>query len=150
MGDFKLPNHLRRHFTNLSVTIQSLIGEIVLAVDGFPVTEPRTAQAEFETAVGTKYLTKKPIEQMNDHLREFITCHQLSTEDATIALATVSGRSTKEIAHFLGLESRYVMRRLCAVRKAAAGWKPEVQLSFPFEDSGECDVIELFAEAQRR
>lgn len=143
MLEFKLPNQLRRHFVNLSATIQVLIGEIVLSVEGLQAEANRKAATELETALRNK----KATEQLNEQLSGFLTCHQLASEDATIAAGTAAGRSTKEVAEFLGIEPRYVMRRLCAIRKSVAGWRAPIEQE-ELHAGGE--VLELFAEAQRR
>ncbi len=143
MSDFKLPSQLRRHFVNLSATIQVLVGEIILSVEGLQAEANRKAATELETSLRNK----KATEQLNEQLSGYLTCNTLPPEDAMIAISTSHGRSTKEIADFLGIEPRYVMRRLCAIRKSVAEWRAPHEQEELY-DGGE--VLELFAEAQKR
>lgn len=145
MTDFKLPASLRNHFLNLSLTIQQLVGEIILNVEGMADRDVRAENAMLEQSARAQ----RANELINDHLKAFLANHQLDSDDAAIAVATASGRSTSEIADFLGLERRHVMRRVCAVRKSAVKWKPEKPDFFnaPYE-SGE--ILELFAETAER
>lgn len=143
LKDFGLPNHLRRHLVNLSATIQVLVGEIILSVEGLQAEASRKAATELETALRNKRAT----EQLHKQLTEYLQHHQLPTEDAAIAFSASAGRSTAEIAKFYGFEQNYVRRRLCAIRKSAAKWQAPVEQMELF-DGGE--VLELFAEAQRR
>jgi hypothetical protein len=143
MKDFKLTGSLRSHFLNLSNTIQVLIGDIVLAVEGMHHEAVRREEARYDQAARAR----RANELSNDRLREYLAEHKIDTTDATIGQCTVSGRSTHETAEFLGLEYRFVMRRLCALRKDVAKWKPAIRHE-PAPHSA--DVLELFAEAQRR
>lgn len=143
MAEFKLPRQLRRHFANLSTTIQVLIGEIVLSVEGLHAEANRKAQTELEAALRNKKATAQIADKIQAFLGETVA------DDVAITVAANAGRSTREIADFYGMEQRYVMRRLCAVRKGVAKWpgKPHE----PHEDMNEGgEVLELFAEAQRR
>lgn len=143
MSDFKLPANLKRHFVNLSVTIQQLIGEIVLTIEGMPSQENRAEDAKLEQSARAR----RANEAINNKLREFIQAHQLINDDAAIASATANGRSTGDIADFLGLEQRYVRNRVAAIRKAADVWRPEPG---PIEAYSEGSIVEIFAEAQIR
>ena len=143
MSDFKLPANLRRHFLNLSTTIQQLIGEIVLTIEGMPAQENRAEAAKVEQAARAR----RANEAINDKLRDFINAHQMSADDACIAAATANGRNTSEIADFLGLRQEYVMRRVNAIRKTVAAWNPDLGAIEATEAHG---VLEVFAEAQYR
>jgi hypothetical protein len=146
MSEFKLPRQLRRAFVNLSATVQVLIGEIVLSVEGLHAEANRKAQTELEAALRNKKATEKLAEQ----LRTFLdgAGGSLTADEVAYSIAAASGRSTREIANFFGAEQRYVMRRLCAAHKAAGTYSPPHE---PHEDMTEGgEVLELFAEAQRR
>ncbi len=156
MTDFNLPRSLRRHFVNLSSTIQVLIGEIVLAVEGMDAEPNRKAETEYEDASRNKRAT----EQLAEQLRGFLEHERLDPTDSAIAVAASQGHTTREMSEFFGFKQAFVMRRLCAVmkrvndkrrsqeREAAA----QLQMSM-FDGRGQGvhpDVIGLFAEAQRR
>lgn len=142
MSDFRLPANLKRHFVNLSVTIQQLISEIVLTIEGMPTQENRAEDAKLEQSARAR----RANEAINDKLREFILSHEFINDDAAIATATANGRSTGDIASFMGLEQRYVRQRVGAIRKAVANWRPEPGPIEAFSEGG--SVIEIFAEAQ--
>ena len=142
MTEFKLPSSLRRHFVNLSVTIQQLIGEIVLTVEGMPSSDNRALDAKLEQAARARRANEK----FGEQLKDFLACHTLSPTDAAIACATLNGRTTRQIAEFIGVEFEYAMRRLMHIRKLVAKWHPVEEIE-PREGA---DVLELFAEAQRR
>lgn len=143
MSDFKLPSRLRRHFTNLSVTIQQLVTEIVLTIEGMPSQENRAEDAKLEQAARAR----RSNEFINERLREFINTHQMNADDAAIASCTANGRTTTEIADFLGLEQNYVMRRVNAIRKTVAAWNPETGKVEAYSDGN--SIIEIFAEARQ-
>lgn len=153
----KIPKPLERKLHTLSVTVQELVCNIVLAIEGLEAEPQRKAQTEYETADSTKKATRL----LNEQLKGFIEGRRIDPEDAAIAFAAISGRSTREVAEFFSMNQLYAMRRLCALRKQAAGWKPSkrrrmianvVQLAFSFMlDPSEDDihVLEIFSEAQR-
>lgn len=140
--EFKLPSSLRRHFVNLSVTIQHLISEIVLTVEGMPSSENRALDAKLEQAARAQRANEK----FNELLKDFLECHQLPPTDSAIAIATLNGRTTRQIAEFIGVEFEYAMRRLMHIRKLVAKWHPKEDI----EPRDGADVLELFVEAQRR
>lgn len=142
MSYFNLPSSLHRKFVNLSLTVQQLVGEIVLTIEGMPTSDNRAENAKLEQAARAR----RANELINEQIRSLLTCNRLSNEDGAIALATVNGRSTKEIGEFLGMETKKVMRRLCEIKRAAQRWRPMEQAEMQM--GGE--VLELFAEAQRR
>ncbi len=146
MSEFKLPRQLRRHFVNLSATIQVLIGEIVLSVEGLQAEANRKAQTELDTALRNK----KATELLAEQLRTFLdgAGGSATADEVAYVIAAASGRSTREIADFFGAEQRYVMRRLCAAHKAAGAYAPPHDPHEHMDQVGE--VLELFAEAQRR
>ncbi len=167
MNDYKLPSKLRRHFVNLSATIQTLFGECILAIEGLDAEPNRKAQTEFEVATLSQKSTEQIAEQLQAFLSHKVVAREtLDTVDGAIAVAAASGKSTREIAEFLGYKQRFVMRRLCAVQKLIVAAKvhkrsrPERfvrQLAFTFfggqeiraTDEG-AEIAEVFAIAQRR
>ncbi len=141
MSYFNLPATLHRKFVNLSLTVQQLVGEIVLTLEGMPTRDNRTETAKLEQAARAR----RANELITEQLRAFIACKQLGAEDSAIAVSTVAGRTTQQIADFCGLEARYVMRRLCQIKKLAQKWQP---VDVPIEEHEGGEVLELFAEAQ--
>lgn len=139
---FHLPAKLHQTFLNLSTTVQQFIGELVLTVEGMPSRENRAENAKLEQAARAR----RANELINEKLKDFLGCHQLPAEDSAIAMAAANGRSTGEIAKFIGLEQRYVMRRLCHVRKQVSRWSP---LNPEQEHCDGAEVLHIFAEAQR-
>ncbi len=144
VSDFRLPANLKRHFVNLSVTIQQLITEIVLTIEGMPAQENRAEDAKLEQSARAR----RANEAICNKLRDFIAAHQLLNDDAAIAMATANGRSTGEISDFLGLEQRYVRSRVHAIRKSADKWTAPPHTGADAYSDG-ASVIEIFAEAQR-
>ncbi len=144
MTDFKLPSKLKRHFANLSATIQTLIGEIVLSVEGLQAESNRNASTEFEEVRSSQKATAA----LQDQLQAYLSQEKLSPTDAAIAVATAAGRSTREIADFHGFEQRYVMRQLCAIRKQIAKWNPAPdteQLELFEEQERQAQIVDTFA-----
>lgn len=137
----KLPRRLQRHVANLSATVQVLLSEVILYAEGLELDANRRAGTEFVTA--TK--TKKPKEWLNEQLSAFLDANK--ADDIAIAFCAGSGRSTRQIANFLGLEQQYVKRRLFAIRKLAEQHCPPAPED---EKRPDATVIEIFAEAQRR
>lgn len=155
----KLPRRLQRHVANLSSTVQVLLSEIVLAVEGYGDPEMRKADTEFKWA---DLKGKKDATKINAQLQQYVDYNKLKPEDAAIASAALAGRSTAEVAEFFGINQMYAMRRLCSLRKQADKFKPivrrerirsMVQLCFRFvmdPEADDAEVLEEFAEAARR
>lgn len=151
----KLPRKLARHVGNLSATIQVLLTELVLAVEG-QEDRARSEAGKLDYAMRNKRATEK----LERELQAYLAATKLPTEDAAIGLAASVGRSTGEIAEFFEIEQMYAMRRLCAIRKRAASFKPRrsrvrqmVQLCFAFlaePEEAAAEVFEVFADAARR
>lgn len=153
----KLPSKLQRAVSNLSTTVQVLLSEIVLAVEGLD-DRARSEAGKIDYAHKNKRATQLREQQLTD----FLNARRIGSEDAAIAVSASAGRSTREIAEFLGIDQLYAMRRLCAVRKQAAVYKEKrqriretVQLCFSFfratpPTQDEADVLEVFAEAARK
>lgn len=149
----KLPRQLQRKLLSLSTTVQELVCNIVLAVEGLDPEPQRKAQTEYETAEKNKKATAL----IADKLHGVLSHGGELVDDIAISVAADAGRSTREIAEFLGVEQSYVMRRLCAVRKVVD--KAHGCASFPSGDARSqgcasqpvgATVLELFAEAARR
>ncbi len=143
----KLPRTLQRRLANLSSTIQELVCNMVLAIEGYTEEPDRKAQTEYEYAQKNKRAT----EQLALQLREFLG--DTVADDVAIAIAADAGRSTREIALFFELEQPYVMRRLCAIRKGIGRGVAQPVERRPLKSDVEgsspsATVLELFAEAQ--
>lgn len=138
----KLPRKLQRHVANLSTTVQVLLSELVLYVEGHQHGQMRKAETEYKWALETG---KKHAALLADQLQGFVGNRKC--DDVAIAVAASAGRSTGEIADFLGMEQEYVMRRLREIRRMAAkGQKAQHEA----EQNDDATVLELFVEAQRK
>lgn len=138
-SSLKLPAKLQRAATNLSATVQTLLTEIILYAEGFD-DRARSEGGKLDYAMRNKRATALLSEQLKTLLTDD------SADDVAIGVASLAGRSTKEIAEFLGLQQHYVMRRLCAIRKVAAKTKPAEEEKPKYDAT----ILELFAEAQRK
>lgn len=144
----KLPRQLQRKLLSLSTTVQELVCNIVLAVEGLDPEPQRKAQTEYEAAEKNKKATALIAERLN----AIVGQSGAIVDDIAISCAANSGRSTREIAAFFGYEQSYVMRRLCAVRKVVEKAHADVErpVALPSASGDGATVLELFAEAQRR
>ncbi len=136
----KLPAKLQRHVANLSATVQVLLAECILYAEGVE-DRARTEGGKLDYALKSKKETSLLAEQ----LKQFLLVSQ-SSDELAIATAASNGKSTRQIADFLGFEQRYVDRTLLKVRREAAkAWRRE---QAPEATGDGATILEMFADAQ--
>ncbi len=142
MTRLNLPADLHRHFVNLSTTIQSLITEIVLTVEGMSDVSNRSDVSKIEQSAKASRANELIVEKLN----ELFSCNKLNNDDSAICLAAMNGKNVKQISDFFGMNVFYVRRRLCALKKMFI-YRKETKNTEVYNEK--IEILRIFADAQK-